>query len=266
MKRIVFVTLTLVMALGMTIPLAGAAMAQPAVSADTETAVRPALAVKAPEVARVGQPITIKVVDRHSGRPVPKAGVWAINVRDITSEVNDAEAYASLAENRGHFLGWTDRKGNISHRFSQPGGYILVAAKAGFTPGFAKITVKPHIRKALAVISPQAARVGQPVTIQVVEKHISKPIAGAAVFAIDVKDLANETGDAESYAELARDNGFFIGLTNRNGEVRHRFREAGRYILVAVKDGFVPGLARITIMPLWPISVEPTLVPEQTGI
>ena len=266
MKRIVFGTLALIMALGMTAPLAGAAMAQAAVSAATETAVRPALAIKAPEVARVGQAITIKVVDRHSGRPIPGAGVWAINVRDITGEANDAEAYASLAENHGNFLGWTDRQGNVSHRFSQPGGYILVAAKAGFAPGFAKITIKPHIRKALAIIAPEAARVGQPVTIQVVAQHVSRPIAGAAVFAIDVKDLANETGDAESLAQLARDNGFFIGLTDRNGEVRHRFREAGRYLLVAVKDGFVPGLARITIMPLRPVAVEPTLAPEQTAI
>lgn len=41
-------------------------------------ALKPALAIKAPEVARVGQMVTAKVIEKHIGRPVPGAGVWAI--------------------------------------------------------------------------------------------------------------------------------------------------------------------------------------------
>ena len=41
-----------------------------------------------------------------------------------------------------------------------------------------------------------------------------------------------------------------------NGEVSHRFREAGRYVLVAIKSGFIPGFAKIAIKPLHPVPVE----------
>lgn len=260
MKKIVSGTIVLVMALAMILPVAGVAMAQTELATDVEPALKPALAVKAPEAARVGQLVTIKVVERHSGRPVSRAGVWAINVKDLKSETDDAEAYAELAKKYGHFLGWTDRWGNVSHRFKEPGWYVLVAAKDGFIPGFAKITIKSL--RALAIRAPDVAWVGQPVTIKVIENHVHKPVPRAAVFAINLKDVVNETDDAEAYAEMAKDRGYFIGLTNRNGEVVHRFREAGRYVLVAIKDGFMPGFARIGIRPLQPTSVEPMIVPE----
>jgi len=44
---------------------------------------------------------------------VPRAAVFAINANDIAAEVNDAEAYAELAEECGHFIGWTDRSGKV---------------------------------------------------------------------------------------------------------------------------------------------------------
>ncbi len=260
MKKVILGTLALVMALAMTLPVAGAAMAQPESATDAAPAAKPALAIKAPDVARVGQLVTIKVVERHVGRPVYKAGVWAVDVKDIISDTDDSEDYASLAEKYGHFLGWTDKKGNVSHRFREPGQYMLVAVKNGFVPGFAKITIKPL--RALAIRAPEAAWVGQLVTIKVIEKHIHKPVPRAAVFAINVKDIVNQADDAETYAEIAKRKGYFIGLTDRNGEVTHRFRVAGRYVLVTVKDGFIPGFAKIAIKPLQPAEPVPLAVPE----
>ena len=78
-----------------------------------------------------------------------------------------------------------------------------------FIPGFAKTGIKPL--KALDIRAPDVARVGQPVTIKVTEKHVYKPVPKAAVFAINVKDVVDETDDVESYAEMAKDKGYFIG-------------------------------------------------------
>jgi len=142
LKRIVLGTLALVMASAMVLPVGGIAMAQPE-PADSAQLVTQALAIKAPKEARVGQVITITVVEKHTSRPVPRAGVWAIDINNIKNEVNDAEAYASLAEKCGEFLGWTDSHGNVFHRFVKPGKYVLVAVKDGFVPDFTKITIKP---------------------------------------------------------------------------------------------------------------------------
>ena len=250
MKKIVLAGLALTMAIAMIFPVAGIANAQTESTTDAAPTIKPALAIKAPDIARVGQLVTIKVVERHIGKPIPKAGVWAINVNDLKNETDDAESYASQATKCGHFLGLTDTKGNVYHRFREAGRYVLVTAKRGFAPGFAKISIKPL--KALAIRAPENAWVGQPVTLKVIEKHVYKPVPKAAVFAVNLKDIINEADDAEVYAELAKKKGHFIGMTNEDGKVRHRFSTAGKYVLVAIKDGFVPGFNKITIKPLQP--------------
>jgi len=231
-----------------------------------QIAIKPlkALAIKAPDVAGVGQLVTINVFERYTGTPVPRAGVWAIDVNDIKDETDDAEAYASLAEKFGQFLGWTDRNGNVFHRFREPGQYVLVAVKDGFVPGFARIAIKPL--KALAIRAPDVAGVGQLVTITVVEKYIGIPIPRAGVWAVDVKHIEDETNDAEDYASLAEKFGQFLGWSDKNGNVFHRFREPGRYVLVAVKDGLIPGFARITILSLEPVSAQPMAVIHKTRV
>jgi hypothetical protein len=108
--------------------------------------------------------------------------------------------YASLAEECGQFLGWTNRNGNVFHRFKEAGRYVLVAVKKGFTPGFAIITVKPL--KALAIKAPSIAGVGQLVTITVVEKYLGIPIPRAGVWAIDVNDVKEEPDDAQECMPL----------------------------------------------------------------
>ena len=87
----------------------------------------------------------------------------------------------------------------------------------------------------------------QPVAITVFETNSHRPVAQAAVYAVKVNDLASLTADVQDYAALAVSNGQFLGMTNRNGQLRHRFSKVGKYVLVAVKDGFVPGFAKISI-------------------
>jgi uncharacterized GH25 family protein len=264
LKKAILGTLASMIALAMLLPLTAVAVAQPGLTSDVTSAVRPALAIKAPEVAGVGQLVTIKVVEDNTGKPVPRAGVWAVDVNDVGDEINDAEAYASLAEKYGEFLGWTNRNGNVFHRFTEAGRYVLVAVKDGFIPGFAQIAIKPL--KELAIRAPDVAGVGQLVTITVYEKYIGIPVPGAAVWAVDVNNLEDETNDAEAYASLAEKYGEFLGWTDRNGNVFHRFNEAGRYVLVAVKHGLIPGFDRITILSLQPVSEQPIGVIQRASV
>ena len=190
-----------------------------------------------------------------SGRPIAGAGVWAINVSDLKTESDDAELYAEHASKRGHFIGKTNRMGKVSHRFREAGRYILVTAKEGFNPGFAKIAIKP-VARALDIRAPRAARVGQLVTIQTVEKHVHMPVAGAMVYGVKVGDMTASTEDAELYADEAKRKGFKIGITDSNGKVTHRFMRSGRYVLVAVKDGFIPAFDKIAIWGFRPMTED----------
>jgi len=254
LKKVVLRALISVIALAMLLPMASVAAAQPELTMDaTPELLRPALAIKAPNVAGVGLLVTITVFEKHTGEPVPRAGVWAVHVKD-----NSVEPYAALYENNAQFLGWTDGDGNVFHRFRQPGQYVLAAIKDGFIPGFAQMTVKPL--RALAIRAPEVALVGQLVTITVVEKYIGAPVPKAGVWAIDVDDIKEESNDPEFYASLVEDCGKSLGWTDENGNVFHRFREPGLYVLVAIKDNLVPGFAKITIKSLQPEVVQPVAV------
>jgi len=266
LKKAILGAISLVMVLAITLPIANVAMAQSETDAEVALSVRPALALEAPESAKVGQQVVIRVVVRQTGQPVSRAGVWAIDVNNITDEAITAEDYASLAETHGYFLGWTDRHGKVVHCFSEPGHYVLVAIKAGFIPGIAKITIEPKPSKALEVRAPRVAGVWQLVTINVVREHNGKPVPNAEVWAVHVRDITNETDDALDYASLARKCGYFLGHTDEDGNVFHRFRRPGRYVLVALKPGFTPGFAKIAIRGLQQAEAEPlpAPVPGQT--
>ena len=246
-RKAILGTLALVMALSMAIPFAGVALAETERTSDIAPDIRLALDIRAPAEAVVGQPVAMQVVEKYTGRVVAGAGIWAIDLNSVTVAADSAEAYAVVAEKSGQFLGQTNQRGLLRHSFDDVGRYVLVAVKSGFVPGFTRITIKPRPIRALAVDAPDAARVWQPVVITVFETNSHRPVARAAVYAVKVNDLASLTADVQDYAALAVSNGQFLGMTNRNGQLRHRFSEVGKYILVAVKDGFVPGFAKISI-------------------
>jgi hypothetical protein len=81
------------------------------------------------------------VFERYNGEPVPRAGVWAINISNIEVESNNTEACAELAREKGYFIGYTDINGETIHRFREPGLYVMAAFKDGYLPGLAKIKI-----------------------------------------------------------------------------------------------------------------------------
>ncbi len=252
------------------------AMAQADTDEATETVpVADALGVRAPRVACVGQKVTVGVFERGTGAPMGGAFIFALsrnNAEALQTEVatlrEDATAqageidYQTLAEAYGELIGITGNTGEVNHAFGEAGWYMLLAVKGGYYPGFATITIVPVV-KALGIKSPYNARVGEEVTITVFERGTQQPAEGALVFAVspvaaealqaEIATIREDTTvDAASidYEEMARTDGELIGITNEYGEVYYAFDQAGRYLLISVKPGYLPGFARIAI---WPV-------------
>ena len=58
--------------------------------------------------------------------------------------------------------------------------------------------------------------------------------------------------NSETNAELNSIGRYRIGFTDRNGELTHRFRRAGPYLLIAAKCGYIPDFSIIKIKGLEP--------------
>ncbi len=251
------------------------AVAQADTVEDVEAVPLPnALVIRAPEVAYVGQEVTIGVYERGTGAPVGGAFVFALsreNAEALQAEMatlredaaTDAEGvdYQSLAETYGELIGITGNNGEVYHAFGESGWYLLLAVKGGYYPGFARIAVRPMVQS-LSIDAPQNARVGEEVTITVFERNTQQSVENALVFAVspgaaealqaEITTLREDaTVDATSidYETLVRQYGELIGITNEYGEVYHTFDKAGRCLLIAVKAGYLPGFARINIWP-----------------
>lgn len=114
-----------------------------------------ALAIDAPRMAEVGERVTITVFQRGTLEPVKDAGVWALTreqaeaLKAETESIRgsgDHEAVQAALEEavniHGIFLDTTNGSGKVMHAFTEPGGYLLVARKPGYFPGFAPIGIR----------------------------------------------------------------------------------------------------------------------------
>lgn len=191
--------------------------------------------------------------------------------------------YASEIQAGGFLLGTSDINGRITYTFKEEGKYILVAVKDQCIPGFARIRVhspagnskEANDKKRLVVKTPSSASAGQQVTVRAIFKGDGLPAENAVIYAFRFKGTAmpgikpspraSENGtatqvliDSASYEEVNEHEvskllvqsaiqPLELGITDANGEVQYTFNEAGQYILTAMKDGCIPGGARINI-------------------
>ena len=115
---------------------------------------RRALAIDAPDRAPVGEEVTMTVYQRGTADPVKDAGVWALTreqAEELRAEVDsireqDAESlrdldWESVVGIRGTFLDATNGSGQLKHSFGEAGGYLLVALKPGYYPGWKGIYI-----------------------------------------------------------------------------------------------------------------------------
>jgi hypothetical protein len=232
-----------------------------------------AMALDAPQKAKVNETITMTVTQRGTGTPIENAGIWAFTkerAEELHTELNairessDIAAedidYERLADIYGEYLGRTDERGKLDHAFSEEGGYLLLSIKRGYIPGRAGIRIGETFR-ALALEAPKRALVGEEVTMTVYGRGTTIPVEGAGVWALtrdkmeslqtEMKalreDAALSAADAD-YESLMSIYGVFIGRTNESGQVTHEFDETGGYLLVTVKPGYFPGWAVIRII------------------
>jgi len=232
---------------------------------DAEQVERPALGIKAPGIARVGEEVTIAVFDRQTMGPVEGAGVWAVSrdkVGDLTAEIASASDSGNL-DVHGELIDWTDANGQVTHTFEEPGPYLLVVVKDGYFPGFALLHVRAY-RPALGIKAPRLAPVGQEIAITVFDRQTKEPVEGAGVWLVsrdngeklkaEIATLreAGETATEQEYEKLVSVLGEFLDFTDENGQVMHTFEEEGAYLLVAVKGAYLPGFAPIRARPIRP--------------
>ena len=220
----------------------------------------PALGIDAPQVAGIDEEITITVFDRQTSEPAEGAGVWLVSwekageLRADVATLAAATNYESKIGVHGEFLGLTGGNGQVQHTFREPGFYLLVAVKDGHSPGFTLIRARQLV-KTLGIRAPRVAPVGEEVAITVFDRQTKEPVEGAGVWLVS-KEKAEELkaeiaalradGAAEQdYESVVSLHGKFLGLTGVNGQVWWTPEEAGIYLLVAVKGGYIPGFTLI---------------------
>jgi len=240
------------------------------------------LAIIAPLRAPTGQPVTMTVLKRSDATPAVGAGVWALTREQAevlseqvaalreSGEITAADTdWESLVEVYGIFLGRTDERGKLEHSFDEAGRYVLIAVKLGYVPGRTGIAIGTA-RRALGIRAPERAPVGEAVQMTVFEKNTQEPVAGAGVWALtreqaehlqDEVAALKEAGETVSedfdWESLVSVRGIFLGRTADDGSLEYSFDEAGGYLLVTVKRGYLPGRKGIVIgNPIQLLSME----------
>lgn len=235
-----------------------------------------ALAIESPRQAPVGKEISMTVFQRGTQEPVEDAGVWALSrdkveslreeftaLREDSSLSAEEKDYEALVSRHGNFLGRTDEAGQLVYAFSEAGGYLLIAVKRGYVPGFAPIGIRP-LPEALSIVAPRQALVGDEVTMTVRQRFTEDPVQGAGIWALtrdNIEVLREKLKSMRAgldmaaaqeldYESLVSIHGTFLGRTDEDGQLGHVFNEAGGYLLITVKRGYFPGFAPIGIRPL----------------
>lgn len=243
--------------------------------------------VNSPGNAGAGENVTFIIMDRSAGQGIEGANLWALRIDDIKgtaesiweglsegSAGNDVvEKYGAWARERGILLGASSSSGEVTYAFREQGRYLLAAVKDGYPPGFNHIKVGQAAQQRLMLKAPGAAAAGQQVTMRVLERAAGKPVEKALVYAfrtkgpvrpapvpaenvtasqavVSITDVKGDVDDREADGLLVQSalQPITIGYTDASGEVLYTFTEAGPYVLVASRDDYQPGGARINIL------------------
>jgi len=224
------------------------------------------LAIVAPHVVRVNQQMNMQVWARRTLEAVADAGVWAVNRDDVAVVKEDlknlknsvpdpTEEEIAAVLDSGIFMGRTDETGKLSYTFTAIGNYVIITAKAHYWPDFCWTAVRDG---QLGITAPKHANIDEEITLNVFRKEDQEPVAEAAVWAIPAANVktvrekiaelreAGELKDADA-GSLLPDFGTKLGETDADGQLVASFAAAGRYALVAVKKGFLPGFTGIAV-------------------
>ena len=113
--------------------------------------------------------------------------------------------------------------------------------------------IEPASIPALMIKVANTIQAGQPVTITVFSRRSNETIAGAPVYAIKTSGRVAPAGTGNyttadgELDTLTESNGISIGTTGSDGTLAFTLATAGRYLLIATKDGFIPGFTRLQV-------------------
>ncbi|MDD5312954.1 MAG: hypothetical protein PHO26_07975 [Dehalococcoidia bacterium] len=194
-----------------------------------------------------------------------------------SAQADVIDKYKGLAQQQGILLGYSGDDGKVSYTFAAAGRYLLVAVKDEYAPGFGRITVTLAGQPKLSIKVPRSANTGQQVTMKVSQVSDGQPVEQAAVYAFKSMPMAVppvvqqvppivengtatqviidsssteviSTAEAQALMVQSQNQPLLLGYTGSNGELQYTFTEAARYTLVAFKEGYLPGGARINIL------------------
>ena len=134
----------------------------------------------------------------------------------------------------------------VVHAFKQTGFYFLVTFKDTYNPGFAGITVKQAPR-ALGIKVPDSGLAGEPIDMYVYDRNTGAGVPQAGVWAVSPAAIPVLTTSNQDTVASIMQNGQFIGWTDTTGKLTFKMEKPGQYLLVAVKNGYNPGFAKINI-------------------
>jgi hypothetical protein len=243
------------------------------------------LAIVAPRLAIVGQPMTMGVFLRSNQAPIAGVNVWAVTKESVTTlksqfaplrqnAANLADSdYEAILTPLGFKIGQTDGNGKLSYTFTAAGNFLLVAFKAHYVPDFSAMVVR-NLPQVLGINTPRTSAPGESITISVFQKGTQIPVAEAGVWAVgkdkiadlqaDVADIKAagkaQTTDWDSVISLY---GAKLGETDASGQLTATFDNAGGYLLFAVKSGYIPGYTGIRIVAPQPVKTPTTTTDER---
>ncbi|MFA5400988.1 MAG: hypothetical protein WC359_11140 [Dehalococcoidia bacterium] len=284
MKYIISGLLTLLIGITMALPAAVPVRADSGKNKVPPSVKKHALTIKVDNPVVVGQPVTITVLSRPSHETIAGAPVYAIKTENrvgpagtdnYTTLVGEVEA---LMESNGTLLGTSGSDGRLIATVSEAGRYILIATKDGYTPGFARLQAKQkneNLKLRLILQAPTSTPAGQQITVKVTGGSSGPAVDNATISAIKTSGIIKpvvrpapipaENGtttrmvisqqapimiDTEQEDALAGRLGkreIVLGSSNSAGEVVYTFTDAGTYMLLARKNGYLPGARRINV-------------------
>jgi len=216
----------------------------------TVLAERPSLKIKSPGAAGAGESVSFKVVSTPDGAPVGGAGIWAIDIDNITGPT----VAASPTAETGVCLGFTDNTGVLTYAFAQTGRYLLAACCDGYNPGFGWIKIYPLIP--MSLFGPASAYTGQTCEFNLFETNNEVPVSGAAVWAFPKENLSDDDLARLETADSLESTGILMGYTDNSGRLYYAFPKSGKYHLVALKTGYRPAHSAIKIIGLKELAVR----------
>jgi hypothetical protein len=221
-----------------------------------------ALAINASADA-AAQTVTLKVLEKSSGQAISGTAVYVLEINDIKSGLsaggNDKRLNeADVVKAKGTLAGNSDDTGQLVYNFASAGRYAFAVFKDGFSPALTYVNCTvPVSQNSLVIKAPGQATAGDSATIVTVDAD-GKAVAKTAIYLVKIDALpdmaaalqASPSADKafkQKYGAILREKSSFVGYTDDNGNITVKFSSSGVFMLLAVKDNYLPDFVKISI-------------------